>query len=63
MEEPTAIEYIEAGHVLRIEGANAEGRWAGLTRRFAGDGGYTTQLRALREVTEQFWDADRRVTV
>ena len=62
-EEQTAVERLEASHVLRIEGPNAEARRARLTLELADDDRYTGHLRALREARERLWDAERRVVL
>ena len=62
-EVQTAVERLEASHVLRIEGPNAEASRARMTLELADDDRYTGHLRALREARERLWDAERRVAL
>ena len=61
--ESTALDRIEASHVLGIEGGNAETRRARLTLVLADDARYQVHQERLREARMQLMDAERRVTV
>jgi hypothetical protein len=61
--EQQTIERLEAGHVLTIEGGNAETRKARLTLALADDGRYQVHHQRLWEARQRLMDAERRVMV
>jgi hypothetical protein len=58
-EEQAAIERIEASHILRVEGPNAEARKASLTLELADDAAYAAHLRTLRQAKERLMGDER----
>ncbi len=57
------LERLEAGHVLSIEGGNAETRKARLTLTLADDARHEQTVRVIDQERTRLLDAERRVTL
>jgi hypothetical protein len=57
------LESVEAGHVLSIEGGNAEQRKARLTLALNDDAEHLRTVQAIDQERGRLYDAERRITV
>ena len=61
--ETLSLERLEAGHVLSIDGGNAEQRKARLTLALADDARYQAAASRLAAARQRLLDAERRVCI
>jgi small-conductance mechanosensitive channel len=57
------LESVEAGHILAIEGGNAEQRKARLTLALLDDAEHVRTVRAIDQERARLYDSERRITV